>query len=153
LAGKKFPFIIISPQADTSSGWEPESLYHLLDFFKQTYRVDANRIYLTGLSMGGFGTWSFAIKHPEEFAEIIPICGGGDTSQVWRLRQIPVWCFHGALDDVVPVKRDEDMVSVLRKDNPSAKFTVYPDANHNSWERTYNNDSIYAWSKYEEVCQ
>ncbi len=145
-AGKHFPFIIVSPQAqDPNIGWEPEGLYRLLKYIKQTYRVDDSRVYLTGLSMGGFGTWAFAIKHPEEFAAIIPICGGGDSAEAWRLRHVPIWCFHGALDNVVPVTRDQQMITAAKRFNPSVKFTVYPDANHNSWERTYNNDSVYAW--------
>jgi predicted esterase len=145
-AGKKFPFILVSPQAkEDEDGWEPENLYHLLVYLKKTYRADPDRIYLTGLSMGGFGTWKLATNHPEEFAAIVPICGGGDTSMAWRLRYTPVWCFHGALDNVVPVSKDEQMVASVRKYNPSVKFTVYPDLYHNSWERTYNNDSLYTW--------
>jgi pimeloyl-ACP methyl ester carboxylesterase len=145
-AGKHFPFIIVSPQAqDPDIGWEPEDLNRLLVYVKQTYRVDDTRVYLTGLSMGGFGTWALAIKHPEEFAAMIPICGGGDSAEAWRLRHIPIWCFHGALDNVVPVARDEQMITAVKRYNPLAKFTVYPDAFHNSWERTYNNDSVYDW--------
>jgi len=144
-AGKKFPFILISPQAQHPFDWEPDNLYHLLVHLKKTYRVEESRIYLTGLSMGGFGTWAFAMKHPEEFAAIIPICGGGDTTEAWKLRHTPVWCFHGAMDPVVPVARDSQMIAAVRYYNPAAKFTVYPDAEHNSWERTYNNDSVYLW--------
>ena len=95
--------------------------------------------------MGGFGTWALAMKHPEEFAAIIPICGGGDSSDAWKLRHTPIWCFHGALDNVVPVARDAQMVDAAKAYNPSVKFTVYPDADHNSWEKTYNNDSVYQW--------
>ena len=143
--GKKFPFIVVSPQAQPRLGWETETLFHLLQFIKEKYRVDKYRVYLTGLSMGGFGTWALAMKHPEEFAAIIPNCGGGDSTEAWKLRHIPVWCFHGALDNVVPPEKDEAMVTAAKRDNPSVKFTVYPDANHNSWERTYNNDSVYQW--------
>ena len=116
-AGKKFPFIIVSPQAHLPEGWEPDNLYHLLLYAKKTYRVDENRIYLTGLSMGGFGTWALATKHPEEFAAIMPICGGGDTAQAWRLRYVPVWCFHGALDNVVPIVSEERMVKATKAYN------------------------------------
>lgn len=144
-AGKKYPFIVVSPQAPPSGGWETETLHHLLASIKQQYRVDNDRIYLTGLSMGGFGTWALAMKYPQEFAAIVPICGGGDTADAWKLRHIPVWCFHGALDDAVPVVRDSQMVSATAQYNPSVKFTVYPDANHNSWDRTYDNDSVYQW--------
>jgi dienelactone hydrolase len=144
-AGKKFPFILVSPQAQHPFDWEPDNLYHLLVYIKHKYRVEESRVYLTGLSMGGFGTWAFAIKYPGEFAAIIPICGGGDTTDIWKLRHTSLWCFHGALDQVVPVARDEQMVNAARQYNPSAKFTIYPDADHNSWERTYNNDSVYEW--------
>jgi len=144
-AGKKFPFIVISPQAKRPSGWEPENLYNLISSIKQNYRVDPSRIYLTGLSMGGFGTWALAMKHPEEFAAIVPICGGADTTDAWKLRHTPVWCFHGALDDVVLPIRDQVMVDAVRKYNREVRFTIYPDANHNSWDRTYDNDSMYQW--------
>jgi len=143
--GKKFPFIVISPQAKRPSGWEPENLYNLISSIKQNYRVDPSRIYLTGLSMGGFGTWALAMKHPEEFAAIVPICGGGDTTDAWKLRNTPVWCFHGALDDVVLPIKDQVMVDAVKKLNKDVRFTVYPDANHNSWDKTYDNDSMYLW--------
>lgn len=144
-AGRKFPFILVSPQAAPGFGWEVDNLYHLLQDIKKTYRVDDSRIYLTGLSMGGFGTWALAMKHPEEFAAIIPICGGGDTADAWQLRHIPIWCFHGALDKNVPVAQDSQMIRAAKEYNPDVKFTVYPDLEHNSWERTYNNDSVYQW--------
>ena len=144
-AGKKFPFILVSPQAQRPPGWEAESLYRLLMDIKARYRVDDDRVYLTGLSMGGFGTWALAMKHPEAFAAIIPICGGGDTAEAWKLRHIPIWCFHGALDHNVPVAMDSQMVSAAGRYNPTVRFTVYPDLEHNSWERTYNNDSVYQW--------
>ncbi|MBN9382221.1 MAG: prolyl oligopeptidase family serine peptidase [Chitinophagaceae bacterium] len=143
--GKKFPFILVSPQAPPGFGWEVENLYHLLQDIKKTYRVNDSRIYLTGLSMGGYGTWALAMKHPEEFAAIIPICGGGDTTDAWKLRHIPIWCFHGALDKNVPVAQDSQMIRAAMVYNPLVKFTVYPDLEHNSWERTYNNDSVYQW--------
>ena len=87
-AGKRFPFIVISPQAKRSSGWEPENLYNLISSIKQNYRVDPSRIYLTGLSMGGFGTWALAMKHPEEFAA--NICHGEGQSMQWLEKLVPV---------------------------------------------------------------
>jgi len=155
---KSFPFIVISPQSDVPNGWDTDNLYKLLQQVKKTHRVDGQRIYLTGLSMGGFGTWALAMKHPEEFAAIAPICGGGDTSNAWKLRNIPVWCFHGVLDNVVPVAGSGNMVKATSRYNPNVRFTVYPDRNHNSWDTTYNsNDSLYNWLlaqtkfKYSEV--
>jgi predicted esterase len=144
-AGKKFPFIVVSPQAPPNTGWQVEVLKAMLDNLKQKYRIDNDRVYLTGLSMGGFGTWNFSEKFPDELAAIVPICGGGDVQKVWQLRHMPVWCFHGAKDDVVPPSSSITMVDALKKYNPGVKFTLYPDANHNSWEVTYNNDSLYTW--------
>ena len=143
--GKKFPFIVVSPQVSEGQGWSSADLYALLQNCKQKYRVDRNRIYLTGLSMGGFGTWSLAIEHPEEFAAIVPICGGGDTTDIWKLRHTAVWCFHGARDKNVPLALDQEMIRALQVYNPSAKLTIYPDAEHDSWTVTYNNDSLYQW--------
>ena len=143
--GKKFPFILVSPQSDFGSGWNVDQLYLLLLDLKKNKRVDDKRIYLTGLSMGGFGTWALAIKHPEEFAAIAPVCGGGDTSNSWKLRYMPIWNFHGAKDDVVPPSGSNNMINSIRRYNNNIRYTLYPDANHNSWDATYNNDSVYIW--------
>jgi hypothetical protein len=144
--GKKFPFIVVSPQSEVPTGWDIDNLFKLLQQVKKSYHVDDRRIYLTGLSMGGFGTWALAMQHPEEFAAIAPVCGGGDTSNAWKIRNIPVWCFHGALDNVVPIAGSENMVKATSRFNPNVRFTVYPDKNHNSWDTTYNtSDSLYNW--------
>ena len=95
--GKNFPFILISPQA--KRGWEPDFLYKMIVDFIKNNRVDEDRIYLTGLSMGGFGTWSLSQQYPNLFAAIAPICGGGTTKDLWKLRNMPVWCFHGEKDE------------------------------------------------------
>ena len=143
--GRKFPFIIASPQAEPFAEWQPENLYRLIQHIKRTQRVDPSKVYLTGLSMGGYGTWELAMKHPEEFAAIAPICGGGDTANVWKLRNTPIWCFHGAKDDVVLPEQSKRMVSAVRKYNQGVLFTLYPDANHNSWDPAYDDDSLFNW--------
>ena len=143
--GRQYPFIVVSPQADRSGGWSSQDVYDLLQDCKHRYRVDPDRVYLTGLSMGGFGTWDLALKHPEEFAAIVPICGGGDTTDAWKLRNIPIWCFHGGKDSTVPIIRSRQMVRAVERYNPSVKFTVYPEAGHDSWTVTYSNDSLYTW--------
>jgi dienelactone hydrolase len=144
--GKKFPFIVVSPQSDVPSGWDIDQLYKLLQQVKRQYRVDASRIYLTGLSMGGYGTWALAMKYPDEFAAIAPVCGGGDTANAWKLRNIPVWNFHGALDNVVPLSGSRNMVAATSRYNPTVHFTVYPNKDHNSWDTTYNtSDTLYRW--------
>jgi pimeloyl-ACP methyl ester carboxylesterase len=154
--GHKYPFIVISPQS-AQYGWNSELIIRLLKDFMGKYRVDEDRVYLTGLSMGGYGTWSTAISYPEYFAAIIPICGGGQPEGVKRLKNMPVWCFHGAKDNVVPISQSEKMMTPLQAINPKAKFTVYPEADHDSWTETYNNQEIYDWLlshkrfKYEEI--
>jgi predicted esterase len=144
--GRKFPFIIVSPQAASYvAGFQVETLNGLLLELKQTYRVDPDRIYLTGLSMGGFSTWDLAEKHPEEFAAIAPICSGGPLENIWELRHTPVWCFHGAKDDNVPVSDSRRMVDSLKHYSSNVRLTIYPNANHDSWDTTYNDDSVYRW--------
>ncbi|MHA4807528.1 carboxylesterase family protein [Flavitalea flava] len=155
--GKQFPFIIVSPQTLQQKGWQPEVLIDLIGDIKKKYRVDEERVYLTGLSMGGFGTWSLAEKYPQVFAAIAPICGGGETDKVWKLAHMPVWCFHGALDNSVPIASSQRMIDALKPYNKDVKFTIYPEANHDSWTATYNNDTLYTWFlaqkkfKYQEV--
>lgn len=143
--GRKFPFIVISPQANASYGWQPEIMQHFLRSIKKDFRVDKERIYLTGLSMGGYGTWNWASKYPKEFAAIAPICGGGDTAEAWKLSKIPVWCFHGGKDNVVVPEESIRMVNAVKQNNPNVRLTIYPEAGHDSWTETYNNDSLYTW--------
>ena len=143
--GKQLPFIIVSPQSDVPSGWDIEMLYKLLQQIKKNYRVNEKKVYLTGLSMGGFGTWELAMKYPDEFAAIAPVCGGGDTTDAWKLRNVPIWCFHGAKDNVVLPANSENLVKAAKRYNSQVRFTLYPEANHNSWDLTYNNDSLYTW--------
>jgi len=148
VGGQSFEFIVLSPQMITQpaqNGPEQQMVDDIINYAIAHYRVDASKINLTGLSMGGFGTWDLAIKHPEEFAAIVPICGGGDTAEIWKLRNMPVWCFHGAKDSTVPIGMEQKMIRALQIYNPSIKFTIYPDAGHDSWTATYNNDSLYQW--------
>jgi len=145
-AGKEFPFIIVSPQAPTSRiGWQVETLNTLMDEVIQRYSVDQDRVYLTGLSMGGFGTWTLASANPERFAAIAPICGGGSTIMARRLREMPIWVFHGGKDMTVPIKMSQDMVDALKAAGADPKFTIYPDAGHDSWTATYDNPELYTW--------
>jgi predicted esterase len=144
--GKKLPFIIASPQATSAVvGFQVEVLRGLLNDLKKKYRVDDDRVYLTGLSMGGFSTWDFAESHPEEFAAIAPIASGGPLDRIFALRHVPVWCFHGAKDQAVPLHDSQQMVDSLKKYSGDVRLTVYPNANHNSWDTTYSNDSLYRW--------
>jgi len=145
--GKQFDFIIISPQCPNDVWWpeKTDMLISLLDDIEAKYRVDTDRVYLTGLSMGGFGTWSLAIAYPDRFAAIAPICGGGERYGAYRLKKVPVWAFHGAKDPVVPVERSKEMVEAVKKVGGDAKITIYPEAEHDSWTVTYDNPELYEW--------
>lgn len=144
-AGKQFPFILVSPQCPKDERWEPAELTALLDEVVKTHNVDEDRIYVTGLSMGGYGTWSLAAHDPERFAAIAPICGGGDPSTAKSIAHIPAWVFHGAKDPVVPLESSEEMVEALKKAGGDPKFTIYPEAEHDSWTVTYDNPEFYEW--------
>ena len=147
-----FEFIVVSPQCPLDSVWDLEAaaLNALLDDIAAGYAIDASRIYLTGLSMGGFGTWRLAIAHPERFAAIAPICGGlqshvGLEDKIAVLKGVPVWAFHGAMDRVVPLAESAVLVHALKSFGGDVRFTIYPDAEHDSWTETYNNPELYAW--------
>ncbi len=144
--GKDFPFIIVSPQCPEDQWWDLTALTHLLDEIQSEHRVDPDRIYLTGLSMGGFGTWNLASLLPEKFAAIAPVCGGGFPIRTKNLRHLPVWAFHGARDKAVPLSESVRMVDALRKrGNRKVVFSVYADAGHDSWTATYDNPRFYEW--------
>jgi predicted peptidase len=144
---KDFPFIVVSPQCPEDDWWtdKVEVLINLLNDIIARYNVDTERIYLTGLSMGGYGSWALAAEYPERFAAVAPICGGGNRIMAFRLKDVPVWAFHGAKDNVVPLKQSEEMVNAIKARGGDAKLTVYPDAGHDSWTETYNNKELYDW--------
>jgi len=139
-----FPCILVSPQSPVRS-WNLDALNALLDDVIRRYRVDKNRVYLTGASMGGSGTWALAVAHPEKFAAIVPVSGSGDTNEAKRLIGLPIWAFHGAKDPVVKVERARQMVEAVRAAGGNVKFTVYPNATHDAWTETYNNPELYRW--------
>lgn len=139
-----FPFILVSPQSPVRS-WDLNALNAFLDDVIHRYRVDPDRVYLTGASMGGSGAWALALAHPEKFAAIAPVCGSGDTNQAARVANIPIWVFHGAKDPVVKIERAQAMVDAVKAAGGNVKFTVYPKAGHDAWTETYNNPELYAW--------
>ena len=143
--GKEFPFIIVSPQCPFGEYWRSMHLISFVDEVINEYPVDRKRIYLTGNSMGGYGTWHMALKYPDMFAAIAPVCGGGDPSQAYKIKHLPVWAFHGMKDDIVPFYESEMMVKSLEEIDGNVKFTAYPDLAHDSWTPTYNNDQLYQW--------
>ena len=140
-----FPFIVVSPQCPTGKWWNTQALAVMLDEVEKKYRVDSSRIYLTGLSMGGYGTWNWAVEQPERFAAIAPICGGGNVGLARRLKSMPIWVFHGAKDTAVPLSQSQAMVDAIREAGGDPKFTIYPEAGHDSWTESYNNPEFYKW--------
>ena len=144
---KDFPFIVVSPQCPKDDWWPKmaDVLINLLDDIVSRYNVDKERIYLTGLSMGGYGTWSLACEYPDQFAAIAPICGGGNPEKACNLKNVPIWVFHGAKDNAVPLKRSEEMVNAVKACGGDARLTVYSDVGHDSWTVTYNNEELYDW--------
>ncbi len=146
-----FPFIVVSPQCPKGQAWHGDQLLALLDTVESHYAVDTNRVYLTGLSMGGFGTWDLGLSHPERFAALAPVCGGGNTLTPRMadrnvLTNLAVWAFHGAKDPTVAPDESERMVKWLEKLGVrEVKFTEYPEDQHDCWTQTYANPELYQW--------
>jgi|SRR5882724_5814620 len=143
--GRRFPFVVVSPQCPEGGWWDSLALEAFIDEVEQRCRIDATRIYLTGLSMGGYATWDLAVRHPGRYAAILPICGAGNPLRAGRLRDLPVWAFHGALDDSVPLRGSQEMIAAIEAAGGAPRFTIYPNAGHDSWTETYANDEIYSW--------
>jgi predicted peptidase len=150
---KSFPFITIIPQAPVR-GWQAggdsaKMALGILADVEKNYSVDPKRTYLTGLSMGGFGTWSLAAAMPDKWAAIVPICGGvrGNSQKevAEKIKDIPTWVFHGGSDPTVPVTQSKDMVAALEKAGGHPKYTEYPGVGHNSWDKAYDTDDLYKW--------
>ncbi len=143
--GKDFPFIVVSPQCPDGSWWNSQVINEMLNTIIAENRVDESRIYITGLSMGGYGTWEMITTFPQRFAAAAPICGGGNPTLARFSHGTPVWAFHGGKDEVVPMKQSLDMIEVLQSVGDDVKLTVYPEAGHDSWTEAYNNPKLYEW--------
>jgi predicted peptidase len=148
----RFGFVIVSPQhalpvsmEDVPTAWRPDVLMSLVEQVCEKMSIDRDRIYVTGLSMGGFGTWRLVATHPDRFAAAIPICGGGEIEWADRLNTVPIWAFHGAKDSVVPLARSKEMVDAVQAMGGDVKLRIYPEAAHDSWTKTYDNPEIYEW--------
>ena len=139
------PIIIVAPQSPQDEWWDVDSLSALVDHLLETLPVDKSRVYLTGLSMGGHGTWKLATHRPEVFAAIAPICGYSMPSHAPTLRDVPVWIFHGAKDTVIKLEESTNMADALYAAENNARLTIYPQAGHDSWTETYNNPKLYEW--------
>ena len=143
--GTRYPSIVVSPQCPDDEWWNVLALEALLDHVAEKYRVDPDRIYVTGLSMGGYGTWALAQRHPERYAAVVPICGGGEVRHAPVLRNLPLWAFHGAKDFTVPLKRSQEMIDAIKAAGGSPQLTIYPEGGHNVWDETYANSELWTW--------
>jgi predicted peptidase len=160
-----FPFVVISPQLPPPKGykqgtqytykqlhemvddaWQPEPLAKLVDFVMSKLNVDRERFYVTGLSMGGYGTWRFVAAYPERVAAAVPICGGGEPDTMAKsLSKVPIWSFHGGKDQVVRLEEDQKLIEAVKRAGGNVRLTVYPEAMHDSWTATYKNPKVFDW--------
>lgn len=160
---KQYPCFLIAPQCPRDQVWagleggfnshkqaakpsEPGRLVlELIAAMQKEYSIDPTRIYLTGLSMGGYGTWDLLARKPDLFAAGVPVCGGGDESTAEKIAKIPIWVFHGDKDNAVPVSRSRTMVEALKKAGGRPKYTEYPNVGHNSWDKAYADPKLMNW--------
>ncbi|WP_020403152.1 dienelactone hydrolase family protein [Gracilimonas tropica] len=161
---EKYPAFIVAPQAGAEERWSvirwdgsldqtwSDSMTSVLNqtdllvnSLMQELPVDTSRFYVTGLSMGGFGTWEYIQRFPEKVAAAVPVCGGGDLSKANRISEIPIWAFHGALDDVVEPEFSREMIDALRAEGGKPGYTEYPDVTHGSWVRAYADQHMISW--------
>ena len=143
--GKDLPFIVVSPQCPKNERWDADVLKALIEEVMKNHRVDADRVYCTGLSMGGFGTWALCSKPPAMFAAAVPICGGGNPQAVKAMKGIPTWVFHGDKDNAVKLEASQVMADARKAAGGAVKFTIYEGVGHDSWVKAYNTDELYKW--------
>jgi len=144
---ERFPFIVAMPQCPKDSMWDKR--FDLIDSVVAQslaeLSIDEKRMYVTGLSMGGFGAWLYGAARVDKFAAILPICGGGKIDDAPALAKIPIWAFHGAEDSVVKPEKSREMVEAVKKAGGDVKYTEYPGVNHNSWDKAYGDEEAIAW--------
>ncbi len=139
--------LIIAPQCPENTRWTDhlDALETILDAVIAEHPADTNRVYLTGLSLGGQGAWFLAARAPERFAALVPVCGRSNPGAADRLKNLPTWAFHGADDDIVPPNEPTKMVGALEAVGGTVKLTMYPGTGHNSWTRAYSEPELYMW--------
>jgi len=148
--GEPLPFLVVSPQCPGDDSWSSETqqkrLIELLDHIVKNHNVDESRVYLTGLSMGGYGSWRLAADHPERFAAVAPVCGGGDPADAEKLKTLPIWVFHGDQDRAVPFSKSVEMVDAIKAaGGEQIRFTSLEHIGHNCWSATYATPELYEW--------
>jgi predicted peptidase len=146
---KTFPFFALFPQSQKGT-WragteDADRALAILAAVQKQYKIDGKRVYLTGLSMGGSGTWSLAVKYPERWAAIVPVCGRGDPTKAAAIKDVPCWCHHGDEDMAVKVTLSQKMIEALKAAGGKPKYSEYPGVGHNCWDRAYGNKELYVW--------
>jgi predicted peptidase len=144
--GRKFPFLVLSPQnPHPRKFWNETALIALLDNIEQEYRVDPSRVWVAGMSRGGYGAWRLAIQYPERFAALVAICGETPDHYAGWLGDMPIWVFHGEEDRTISIKESDEMVAALRKHGNPVRYTKYPDTGHNAWDQAFSDPELYTW--------
>ena len=145
--GAEYPFIFVAPQCPYDKYWGcyTESLLAFLDHICNTLPVDRDRVYLTGLSMGGTGTWMLAMAEPERFAAIAPICGSGIYWYGEALKNVPVMVYHGDCDETVPIQNSMEMIKSINRHGGNAEIKILYGVGHNAWDAAYAGDELYTW--------
>lgn len=143
--GREYPFICIAPQCPSGKYWGcyTESLLAFLDYIEETLPVDKSRIYLTGLSMGGTGTWMLAMADPDRFAAIAPVCGSGIYWNAEALKKLPILTYHGDCDDIVPITESVNMLKSVNRNGGHAEMRICYGVGHNAWDYAYPGDELY----------
>ena len=144
-AGKKFPFIVVAPQCPERRSWDADELVGLLNDLEKKFRVDRSREYLTGISMGGYGTWALVAAQPKRFAAIAPVCGGGDPKLASTFAKVPTWVVHGDKDPAVAFSQSVAMVDAMKAAGGSPIFTQVVGGTHDVWTEFYLKDEFYEW--------
>ena len=149
-----FPFVVVAPQCSENTWFDHFEALRALAKEIATYdEIDPDRLYLMGTSMGGYAAWQLASSLPELFAALVPICGGGMYWNAARLKDVPVWAFHGARDNVVFPEESKKMVDAVNARGGNARLTVYPERDHNAWTPTYSNPEVFAWLLSHSKCR
>lgn len=144
----KEPVAILAPQCPENTWWDTQAIYFLIKEIVQKYKIDESRIYLTGLSMGGWGTLKLAGEHPEMFAAVAPVCAPTDRvmlANIHNYKEMNIKIYHGGMDNVVLPENAFNFWMALHPVNPKAELIVFPNDNHNSWDSTYSNPEFYKW--------
>ena len=143
--GRKIPAIVVAPQVP-SGPWDPDRVLSVLQYVQRNYNTDSSRIYVVGMSLGGYGTLHFAGKYADQITAAIAMCGGGNTKDAKNLSTIPLWIRHGNKDYAVPISQSEQMVKAIRAvDGSNLKYTIHPGLNHGDLERFFRTDELYDW--------